>query len=94
MSFHLQLPLTLSVIRTLLVEIAGEPYAFPLTRIDRIVMLNRAEIEVVESRQYFKLDGQNIGLVSARQVLELKKAELNAEVLPAIILSDRYNNYG
>ncbi|HAX80387.1 MAG TPA: hybrid sensor histidine kinase/response regulator [Cyanobacteria bacterium UBA11372] len=94
MSFHLQLPLTLSVIRTLLVEIAGEPYAFPLTRIDRIVMVNRAEIEVVESRQYFKLDGQNIGLVSARQVLELKKAELNAEVLPAIILSDRYNNYG
>ncbi|HAZ42941.1 MAG TPA: hybrid sensor histidine kinase/response regulator [Cyanobacteria bacterium UBA11371] len=94
MSFHLQLPLTLSVIRTLLVEIAGEPYAFPLTRIDRIVMINRAEIEVVESRQYFKLDGQNIGLVSARQVLELKKAELNAEVLPAIILSDRYNHYG
>lgn len=94
MSFHLQLPLTLSVIRTLLVEIAGEPYAFPLTRIDRIVMINRSEIEVVESRQYFKLDGQNIGLVSARQVLELKKAELNGEVLPAIILSDRYNHYG
>ena len=32
--FDLQLPLTLSVIRTLLVEISGEPYAFPLARID------------------------------------------------------------
>ncbi|MEL6764375.1 MAG: ATP-binding protein, partial [Cyanobacteria bacterium J06607_6] len=31
--FHFQLPLTLSVIRALLVEIAGEPYAFGLTRI-------------------------------------------------------------
>ena len=29
-SFHFQLPLTLSVVRTLLVEISGEPYAFPL----------------------------------------------------------------
>jgi len=53
MSFHLQLPLTLSVMRTLLVEIAGEPYAFPLTRIDRVVQLTRAEIHVMENRQYF-----------------------------------------
>ena len=28
--FRLQLPVTLSVLRALLVEIAGEPYAFPL----------------------------------------------------------------
>ena len=28
--FQLQLPVTLSVVRTLLVEIGGEPYAFPL----------------------------------------------------------------
>ena len=35
--FTLQLPITMSVIRALLVKIAGEPYAFPLNRIDRIV---------------------------------------------------------
>ena len=35
MRFHMQLPLTLSVTRTLLVEIGREPYAFPLARIDR-----------------------------------------------------------
>ena len=34
--FTLQLPLTLSVISALLVNIAGEPYAFPLLRVDRI----------------------------------------------------------
>lgn len=53
MSFQLQLPLTLSVMRALLVEIAGEPYAFPLTRIDQVVQLTRAEINMVENRQYF-----------------------------------------
>ena len=37
MCFHLQLPLTLSVLRALLVDIAGEPYAFPLGRIERAV---------------------------------------------------------
>ncbi len=94
MSFHLQLPLTLSVIRTLLVEISGEPYAFGLTRIDKIVTINSSEIAVVENRQYFRLDGQNIGLVAAHQVLELNESALNSEVLSVIIVSDRLNCYG
>lgn len=55
MSFHLQLPLTLSVIRTLLVEVSGEPYAFPLTRIDRILMVKGSDIAIAQNRQYFPL---------------------------------------
>jgi two-component system, chemotaxis family, sensor histidine kinase and response regulator WspE len=94
MSFHLQLPLTLSVIRTLLVEISGEPYAFPLTRIDRIVMVHSSEIAIAENRQYFILDNQNIGLVPAYQVLELPAPAHKLELLPAIIVSDRSSSYG
>lgn len=94
MSFHLQLPLTLSVIRTLLVEIAGEPYAFPLTRIDRIVMLDRSAIALTENRQYFTLDGQNIGLVAANQVLELQASSSQNAGLPTLVISDRLSRYG
>ncbi|MUG91072.1 response regulator [Scytonema sp. UIC 10036] len=94
MSFHLQLPLTLSVIRTLLVEISGEPYAFPLTRIDRIVMIHPASISVVENRQYFVLDEHNIGLVAAHEVLELENYDVHSEELPCIIISDRLSRYG
>ncbi|MGL4377271.1 MAG: response regulator [Microcoleaceae cyanobacterium] len=95
MTFHLQLPLTLSVIRTLLVEISGEPYAFPLTRIDRILMIAHGEINVAENRQYFSLDAQkNIGLVPAYQVLELPPPQVESELLPVIIISDRVNSYG
>jgi two-component system, chemotaxis family, sensor histidine kinase and response regulator WspE len=94
MSFHLQLPLTLSVIRTLLVEISGEPYAFPLTRIDRIVMVESADIAIAENRQYFTLDNQNIGLVTAYQVLELAAPPDKLDLLPVIIVSDRSSSYG
>ncbi|MEG3860890.1 hybrid sensor histidine kinase/response regulator [Microcoleus sp. herbarium12] len=94
MSFHLQLPLTLSVIRTLLVEISGEPYAFPLTRIDRIVMVETAEIAIAENRQYFSLDNQNIGLVTGYQVLELPPPAEKLDLLPVIVISDRSSSYG
>lgn len=94
MSFNFQLPLTLSVIRTLLVEISGEPYAFPLTRVDQVIMIAKEKISVVENRQYFSLNEQNIGLVMAHQVLELKEPNLNLEVLPVVVISDNLNRYG
>ncbi|GBF80830.1 hybrid sensor histidine kinase/response regulator [Aphanothece sacrum] len=93
-SFHFQLPLTLSVIRTLLVEISGEPYAFPLSRIDQIINLKLTEINSVENRQYFTLNEQNIGLVKAAQVLELTAKTIPSDPLSIVIVSDQMNRYG
>ena len=94
MQVYVQLPLTLSVLRTLLVEIAGEPYAFPLARIDRALMLARDDIAVVAGRQYCTLDGQHIGLVSAHQILEVQESTASGDALPVIVVSDRLNCYG
>ncbi|HEY9725462.1 MAG TPA: hybrid sensor histidine kinase/response regulator [Chroococcales cyanobacterium] len=96
MSFYLQLPLTLSVIRALLVEIAGEAYAFALTHIERLAMIPRSEIFVSENRQFFAIDGENIGLVAAHQVLELDESPLHSklDILPVAIIRDRSEHYG
>src|SRR5260221_6314306 len=59
--FQLQVPLTLSVVRTLLVDIGGEPYAFPLSYIVRTIRLPLARIELLEGRQPFVFDGQQVG---------------------------------
>src|SRR4029079_13001598 len=69
--FILQLPITVSVIRALLVEIAGEPFAFPLNRIDRILMLDRHDIVDREGKRHVILDDQPLGLIEAARVLEL-----------------------
>jgi two-component system, chemotaxis family, sensor histidine kinase and response regulator WspE len=92
--FHFQLPLTLSVVRTLMVEIAGEPYAFPLARIDQIVKLDNADIYVVEGRQYFTRDGQNIGLIAAHHILDLPEPLATADALCVVVISDQANAYG
>ena len=53
MRFQLHLPLTLSVVRTLLVEIAGEPYAIPLSQISRTLKLPRERLSTLEGRPHF-----------------------------------------
>ncbi|HEU0037755.1 MAG TPA: hybrid sensor histidine kinase/response regulator, partial [Verrucomicrobiae bacterium] len=70
MKFQLQLPLTMSVLRTLLVEVGGEPYAFPLAQIAQTLRLPRENIEALEGRQHFKLGDQPVGLLAAHQVFD------------------------
>lgn len=92
--FQLQLPLTLSVVRALLVDVGGEPYAFPLARVARVLKLPREQMEVCEGRQHFVHNGQSIGLVSAHQLLEVAPGALPDDHLPIVILGDRTYRYG
>ncbi len=94
LSFHLELPLTLSVVRTFVVEIAGETYAFPLARIDRCLMLSDNDIETVEDRQYFRFGNKNISLVDIHDVLELEKPGQEKDKLAVVVVSDRVHAYG
>jgi two-component system sensor histidine kinase and response regulator WspE len=99
-AFHLQLPLTLSVLRAVLVEIAGEPYAFPHNRIDRLIRVPNSAIRSLEHRQFVTVDGQNVGLVLASQLLDLPaatpagKRAHGEEVVPVLLLGDQTGQYG
>ena len=92
--FTLQLPITMSVIRALLVDIGGEPYAFPLTRIDTILHSSHADVRTVEGRQYFDRDGVSIGLVKAAQILEMPDRGQPADPMPVVVISDRGQQFG
>ena len=93
-SFHMQLPLTLSVTRTLMMQIGDEPYALPIARVDRTLVLPHDRIEMLEGKEYVMYEGRRIGLVSARQVLEIGAGHSNSALLHIVVLSDRLNTYG
>ncbi len=92
--FLLQLPLTLSVVRTLLVEIGGEPYAFPLAYIVCTLKLPKEQIEVLEGRQHFSLDGRRVGLVTAHQVLDGGEAKSPGNDLSIVVVGNHTCTYG
>ncbi len=92
--FQLQLPLTLSFVRGLIAEIAGEPYAFPLAQLVRVLKVPRGEIQTLQGRQHFAFEGRQIGLVSARQVLDGDAAANDDELLSIIVLGDGREVYG
>jgi two-component system sensor histidine kinase and response regulator WspE len=91
---QLQLPLTLSVLRALLVEVAGEPYAIPSTQITRALRLQRENIEVVENHHHFRFGDQQVGLLTAHQVFDCGDPQLPGNDVPVVVLGDRNARYG
>jgi two-component system, chemotaxis family, sensor histidine kinase and response regulator WspE len=93
-SFQLELPLTRSVARTLLVEIGGEPYAFPLVGIVRALNVPRESVELVEGRPHFRFEERQIGLITAHEVLERTEWQPAGSELSVILIGDRDEIYG
>jgi two-component system sensor histidine kinase and response regulator WspE len=93
--FHISmiLPLTLSVVRALLIQIGSEPYALPLAKIEKVHVVEKKQLEYVEQRPFFRLQDENVGLISASEVLELPPFP-TGDLLPVVVLSDQNNHYG
>ncbi|GAB4243248.1 MAG: hybrid sensor histidine kinase/response regulator [Candidatus Methylacidiphilales bacterium] len=93
-TFQIQLPITRSVVRALLTTIGGEPYAFPLARIDRALLLPATALHLVEGRPYVEVDGRNLGLVPASEILELDDPPRPADApIHLVVISDRSSTY-
>ncbi|WP_241022357.1 hybrid sensor histidine kinase/response regulator, partial [Burkholderia sp. Ac-20353] len=92
--FVLQLPLTLSIVRSLLVDVGGETYAIPLAHVRRTLELARSDIDLLEGQQHFRFDGRAIGLVTARQLLGARAPEHVRDSIATVVIGDERDTYG
>jgi two-component system sensor histidine kinase and response regulator WspE len=83
-----------SVVRTLLAEIGGEAFAFPLAFIVNTLTVPRADIQLLEGRQHFTSDNRQVGLVAAVQVLGGQDAGLNRGEMQVVVVGDHNGRYG
>ncbi|WP_044873717.1 hybrid sensor histidine kinase/response regulator [Pseudomonas sp. LFM046] len=93
-TFHLEVPLTLSVVRSLVVEVGGEAYAFPLAHIERMTRVQHEDIVQLEGRQHFWHEGRHVGLVSASQLLQCAEGKRDETGIPVVLISERDTSYG
>ena len=92
--FTLQLPITLSVVPALLVEIASESYAFPLIRVNRILKVKPEQIQRMKGQQYINLNDEYLGLISGSQVFGKISETVNREEISIVLVNDHLNKYG
>lgn len=71
--FILKLPLTLVVIRALLVKVNKEIYAIPVSNISSIVVVNPEEIKTIENQQVIVLRQEVIPLIELSKVFRTSR---------------------
>jgi two-component system sensor histidine kinase and response regulator WspE len=93
-SFHLQLPVTRSVMRAVVAEVSSEAYAFPLLRIERILRVPAVDVQTLGAVQYFVLEGENVSLVRAAQLLGFGTETPSGKEVCVVVIGDRARRYG
>ncbi|MDI6711910.1 MAG: response regulator [Anaerosomatales bacterium] len=86
-TFRLTIPLTLAIIRALLVRVSGQVFAIPTSSIEETLRIDPAEVIKVEGREVIRRQRRTIPLVHLRDVLGLEASE-DAEIgkLPVVTI--------
>lgn len=80
----LQLPLTVSIITVLLVEVGNETYAIPLANVDRTVHVGKQEIKTIQGNKVFLLRQKEVPLISLAEMLGKGSDNNNVNVVVVV----------
>lgn len=69
--FSITLPVTLAIIRALVVSAAGRVYAVPLNSVLEIIQVHRREVQTIETREVIDVRGTTLPLVRLSRLFRL-----------------------
>ncbi|WP_077624596.1 chemotaxis protein CheA [Sediminibacillus massiliensis] len=77
--FTIQLPLTLSILSTLLVKVANETYAIPLSSIEETVLLKKSQIMYMKNQPVMDFRGKVIPILSLEEIFKMPAVQTEEE---------------
>jgi two-component system chemotaxis sensor kinase CheA len=86
--FLIEVPLTLAVIKTLFVEVAGKLYAIPLASVERLLTVNRKDIKGMLQFEAIVLDEEDIPLTRLDLLFGEPSLELERQPIAIIRRGD------
>lgn len=82
--FRLTIPLTLAIIRALLVRVGGQAFALPTASIEETLRIEPSEIIRVEGREVIRRQRRTIPLVRLRDVLGIEAIPVEGKKIPMV----------
>ncbi len=80
--FLVKLPLTLAIIRALLVTVGTQKFAIPMTSVIETVRLDATQLKPLQQRWATELRGQVLPLVSLKELLSPSAADARTRLVP------------
>jgi two-component system chemotaxis sensor kinase CheA len=84
--FRLRLPLSIAIIKLILIRCAGQTLALPVTRVQRIIELPREQLEHGERKTFFPLGNERVPVLPLSWLLGLEEKDAGQTV--CIVLTE------
>ncbi|RKH45573.1 chemotaxis protein CheA [Corallococcus sp. AB050B] len=88
-AFHLTLPVTLAIVRALVVGVSGRTYAVPLNSVLEILSVQPRDIRTVERREVLDLRGQTLPFLRLSRLFHLPEREVNRHFVVVVGLAQQ-----
>ncbi|OJF93926.1 chemotaxis protein CheA [Alkalibacterium sp. 20] len=89
-TFRITLPLTLSIIQSLLVKVGQETFAIPQAVIDKVNYFEEKEGISVHQKEVYQYKGETIPLVRVNEVLAIPKKASDNQHIIVVLIGDKY----
>jgi two-component system chemotaxis sensor kinase CheA len=84
--FIITLPITMVIIKALIIRVGNELYAIPLNAVSESLMVNRREIKTIEQREVVQLRSHTLSLLHLSDIFSLPPKKQNDERLYVIVV--------
>jgi two-component system chemotaxis sensor kinase CheA len=88
-TFTLTLPITLAIIKALIVRVGEESFAVPLTSISETLVVEHKDIQTVEGKEVYYLRGEMLPMMSVGRIFEVESDESDRSFAVVVGLGDR-----
>ncbi|MCL7748150.1 chemotaxis protein CheA [Halalkalibacter alkaliphilus] len=85
--FSIQLPLTLSIIDVMLIEVKDETYAIPLTSIVETAIVNKSDVYSVHNQKVIDFRGKVVPLIFLKDIFEVPGEHRQEEFYSLVIVN-------
>ncbi|MDW8514568.1 chemotaxis protein CheA [Priestia flexa] len=85
-TFSIQLPLTLSIISALLVNMQDERYALPLSSIIETALVNKKDVMKAHGQEVIDFRGKIIPLLNLKKLFDVPETSEEKDVYPVVIV--------
>lgn len=84
--FSIQLPLTLSIISVMLVEIQAEKYAIPLSSIIETAIVNKKDVMLAHNQTVIDFRGKVVPLLFLKDIFDVPSTEVESDYYSVVIV--------
>jgi two-component system chemotaxis sensor kinase CheA len=91
-TFTLSLPLSVSTMDCLLIDVGGQTFALPVSSVERIIRAGSSDIERAEGREVVRVDGSPVALARLSDLLGLEAAPVDLDAhskRPVIVIGSQ-----